>query len=114
MRKRYHLLFIEAELCNVKTVVNMPISDIAKREDLVCWPHLHGIDIPSIEDGEVSLLIGLKKRLTLFLRLELKTGGDSLGWTVMCPIGDHKEDPNCSVIFVFTKESPDTRKPSEG
>ena len=57
----------------------MPISTscIAKREDLVCWPHLHGIDIPSIEDGDVSLLIGLKERPTLFLPLELKNGGEN-------------------------------------
>ncbi|CAH3014551.1 unnamed protein product [Porites evermanni] len=83
---------VEVELCNVKTVVNMPISTsciASQREDLVRWTHLHGIDIPSIEDGEVSLLIGLKERPTLFLLLELKTGGDnepiaiqySLGWT---------------------------------
>ena len=69
---------VEVELCSVKTVVNMQISTscIAKREDLVCWPHLRGIDIPSIEHGEVCLLIGLKERSTLFLSLELKTGGD--------------------------------------
>ena len=57
---------VEVELCSVKTVVNMPISTscIAKREDLVRWPHLHGIDIPSIENGEVCLLIGLKETNT--------------------------------------------------
>ena len=70
---------VEVELCNVKTVVNKPISTscIAKREDLVRWPHLRVIDIPSIEHGEVCLLIGLKERPTLFLPLELKTGGDN-------------------------------------
>ena len=105
---------VEVELCNVKTVVNMPISTscIAKREDLVRWPHLRGIDIPSIEHGEVCLLIGLKERPTLFLPLELKTGGDnepiairySLGWTVMGPVGDQKEDRDCSVNFMFMKD----------
>ena len=91
------------ETKNVKTVVNMPISTSCitlQREDLARWTHLHGIDIPSIEDGEVSLLTGLKERPTLFLPLELKTGGDnepiaiqySLGWTVMGPMGDQKED----------------------
>ena len=52
---------VDAELCKVTTVVNMPISTsciASQREDLVRWTHLHGIDIPSIEDGEVSLLIG--------------------------------------------------------
>ena len=92
----------------------MPISTscIAKREDLVRWPHLHGIDIPSIEDEEVSLLIDLKERPTLFLPLELKNGGDnepvalwySLGWTVMGPMGNQKEDHDCSVNFVFEKD----------
>jgi len=81
---------VEVELCSVKTVINMPIStsSIAKREDLVRWPHLRGIDIPSIEHGEVCLLIGLKERP---------------GWTVMGPVGDQKEDRDCAVNFVFTK-----------
>ena len=105
---------VDVELCKVKTVLNMPISTscvASQREDLVRWTHLHGIDIPSIEDGEVSLLIGLKKRPTLFLPLELKTGDNepiaiqySLGWTVMGPMGDQKEDHDCSVNFVFTKD----------
>ena len=70
---------VEVELCSVKTVVNMPISAscIAKREDLVRSPHLRGIEIPSIEHGEVCLLIGLNERATIFLPLELKTGGDN-------------------------------------
>ena len=106
---------VEVELCNVKTVVNMPISTsciASQREDLVRWTHLHGIDISSIEDGEVSFLIGSKERPTLFLLLELKTGGDnepiaiqySLGWTVMGLMGNQKEDHDCSVNFVFTKD----------
>ena len=114
---------VEVELCSVKTVVNMPISTscIAKREDLVRWPHLPGIDISSIEHGEVCLLIGLKERPTLFLPRELKTGGDnepvairySLGWTLMGPVGDQKEDRDCAVNFVFTKDG-HVRKHSEG
>ena len=106
---------VEVELCNAKTVVNMPISTsciASQREDLVHWTHLHGIHIFSIEDGEVSLLIGLKERPTLFLLLELKTGGDnepiaiqySLGSTVMGLMGNQKEDHDCSVNFVFTKD----------
>ena len=105
---------VDVELCKVKSVVNMPISTsciASQREDLVRWTHLHGIDIPSIEDGEVSLLIGLKKRPTLFLPLELKTGDNepiaiqySLGWTVMGPMGNQKKDHDCSVNFVFTKD----------
>ena len=105
---------VGVELSKVKSVVNMPISTsciASQREDLVRWTHLHGIDIPSIEDGEVSLLIGLKKRPTLFLPLELKTGDNEpiaiqygLGWTVMGPMGNQKEDHDCSVNFVFTKD----------
>ena len=105
---------VEVELCSVKTVVNMPISTscIAKRDDLVRWPHLRGIDIPNVENGEVCLLIGLKERPTLLLPLELKTGRDnepiairySLRWTVMGPVGDQKEDRDCAVNFVFTKD----------
>ena len=106
---------VDVELCKVKTVLNMPISTscvASQREDLVRWTHLHGIDISSIEDGEVSFLIGSKERPTLFLLLELKTGGDnepiaiqySLGWTVMGLMGNQKEDHDCSVNFVFTKD----------
>ena len=42
---------VEVELCSVKTVVNMPISTscMAKREDLVRWPRLRGIDIPILK-----------------------------------------------------------------
>ena len=73
---------------------------------------MRGIDIPSIEHGEVCLLIGLKERPTLFLPLELKTDGNnepiairySSGWTVMGPVGDQKEDGDCSVNFAFTKD----------
>ena len=57
--------------------MSISTSCIAKREHLVRWPHLRGIDIPIIENGEVCLLIGLKERPTLFLPLELKTGGDN-------------------------------------
>ena len=113
---------VEVELCSVKTVVNMPTSTtcIAKREDLVRWLHLRGIDFPSIENGEVCLLTGLKERPTLFLPLELKTGGEnepiairySLGWTVMGPVGDQKEDRDCAVNFVLTEDG--HLKPSEG
>ena len=57
---------VDVELCSVKTVVNMPISTscIVKSEYLVRWPHLRGIDISSIENGEVWLLIGLKETNT--------------------------------------------------
>ena len=70
---------VEVKLCSVETVVNMPTKTtcIAKREDLARWLHLRGIDIPSIENGEVCLLTGSKERPTLFLPLELKTGGDN-------------------------------------
>ena len=38
------------ELPSVKTVTQMPISPscIPKKEDLACWPHLRGIDIPEV------------------------------------------------------------------
>ena len=98
---------VAVELPSVKTVTQMPISPscIPKKEDLGCWPHLRGIDTPAVGNREVLLLIGLKEKPSLFLPLEFKAGGIdepiairySLGWTVIGPMGERKEDERCSV-----------------
>lgn len=101
---------IVVELPGVRTVAQMPIfrSCIPRKGDLARWPHLQGIHIPAVRDTEVSLLIGLKEKPSLFLSLEFKAGGIdepiairySLGWTVMGPMGEHKKDEQCSVNFI--------------
>ena len=98
---------VAVELPGVRTVAQMPISGscIPKKTDLACWPHLRGIDIPAVENREVLLLIGLKEKPSLFLPLEFKAGGIdepiairySLGWTVIGPMGECKEDEHYSV-----------------
>lgn len=102
------------ELPNVKTVERLPISKgcVPKQINLEKWPHLQGIDIPELNDGDVMLLIGLKERPRLFLPLESREGGEdepiairySLGWTVMGPIGGKKEDCDCSVNFTRSRD----------
>ena len=66
------------ELPKVKTVKRMAISKgyVPKQIDLDKWPHLQGIDIPELKDGDVMLLIGLKERPRLFLPLEYREGGE--------------------------------------
>ena len=108
---------VVVELPSVKTVTQMPISPscIPKKEDLACWPHLRGIDIPEVGNREVLLLIGLKEKPSLFLPLEFKAGGIdepiairySLGWTVIGPMGERKEDDHCSVNFVQVTSTQD-------
>ena len=101
---------IAVELQGVRTVAQMSISRscIPREGDLARWPHLQGIDIPAVRDTEVLLLIGLKEKPSLFLPLEFKAGGVdepiairySLGWTVMGPMGECKNDEHCSVNFL--------------
>ena len=52
----------------------MPISPscILKKENLVCWPHLRGIDIPAVGNREVLLLIALKEKPSLSFRWSLR------------------------------------------
>ena len=67
-----------------------------------------GTHIPAVRETEVLLLIGLKEKPSLFLPLEFKAGGIdepiairySLGWTVIGPMGECKEDEHCSVNFL--------------
>ena len=101
------------ELSNVRTVKQMPLpSDcIAKKGGLTKWPHLCDIELQELEVGEVMLVIGLKEKPNLFLPLE--AGGEdepvavrySLGWTVIGPVGDQKDDPNGSANFTRTIDS---------
>ena len=106
---------VSVELSNVITVKQMSISSdcIAKKGDLIRWPHLCIIEFQELEVGEVMLVIGLKEKPNLFLPLEYKAGREdepiavrySLGWTVIGPVGGQKDDPNCLANFTRTIES---------
>ena len=92
------------ELSNVRTVEKMPIagSCIARKEDIKSWPHLNGVPITELDVNEVTLVIGLQERPSIFLPLEYRIGGEndplairySLGRTVVGPIGENREN-NC-------------------
>jgi hypothetical protein len=104
----------EVELQKVKTVKEIPISNgcVPRQADVNKWPHLRDMSIPELEDGNIMLLIGLKEKLRLFLPLECKENGDgepiairySLGWTVMGPVGDERENDGFSVNFTRVKD----------
>ncbi|PFX13875.1 hypothetical protein AWC38_SpisGene22013 [Stylophora pistillata] len=103
------------DLPNVRTVKQMPISIhcIVKKGDITRWSHLCDIKLQELEVEEVMLVIGLKERPSLFLPQEYKAGGEdervavrySLGWTVIGPVHDQKDDSNCSANFTRTIES---------
>ncbi|CAB3996126.1 Hypothetical predicted protein, partial [Paramuricea clavata] len=104
----------EVELQKVKTVKEIPISNgcVPRQADVNKWPHLRDMNIPELEDRNIMLLIGLKEKPRLFLPLECKEGGDgepiairySLGWTVMGPVGDERENDGFSVNFTRVKD----------
>ena len=83
------------ELSDVRTVEQMPISRscIARKEDIRSWPHLVDVLITELEVDEITLIIGLQEKPSIFLPLEYRTGGEndpvairySLGWTVVGP-----------------------------
>ena len=60
-------------------------------------------ELSESSESDVGLIIGLKKKPTLFVPLECKCGGDneplavrySLGWTVMGPLSEMKPEEHC-------------------
>ena len=65
------------ELPSVKTVAQVPISRsyILGKVDLARWPRFQGIGITAVRDTDVLLVIGPKKKPSLFLPLEFKASG---------------------------------------
>ena len=100
------------ELSNVRTVQQMPISRscIARKEDVKNWPHLGDVPITEIEVDEITLVIGLQEKPSILLQLEYHTGGKndpiairySLGWTVIGPTGEKRENTCYSTNFART------------
>ena len=106
------------ELSNVRTVEQMPISRscIARKEDIKSWPHLVDVPITELEVDEITLIIGLQEKPSIFLPLEYRTGGEndpvairySLGWTVVGPIGEKKGEACYGTNFARTVNSAST------
>ena len=100
------------ELSDVRTVEQMPISRscIARKEDIKSWPHLVDVPITELEVDEITLIIGLQEKPSIFLPLEYRTGGEndpvairySLGWTVVGPIGKGKDEACYATNFART------------
>ena len=106
------------ELSNVRTVEQMPISRscIARKEDIKSWPHLVDVPITELPVDEITLIIGLQEKPSIFLPLEYRTGGEedpvairySLGWTVVGPIGGRKDEAGYGTNFARTVNSVNT------
>jgi len=96
------------DLDKVWTVDKLSIStqNIPTKEDIVHWPHLSGIDIPSIDAKEVTLLVGSDVPEAHWV-LDQRRGKRGqpyavrtpLGWTLMGPIGT-KDGNEASVHFL--------------
>ena len=85
----------QVDLPVVYSTPKLPVSkeDIARREDIKCWPHLQGIDIQTI-NADVGLLIGSNVPQALQPQ-EVRMGEKGspygtktiFGWTVNGPLG---------------------------
>lgn len=87
------------ELPTVFSCSKLPVSidDIPLQSDVDKWPHLNGIQLPTV-DAEIDLLIGndVTKALEPKEVRESKHGGPyavrtSLGWTINGPLGREKK-----------------------
>ena len=82
----------QVDLPVVYSTPKLPVSkeDIARREDIKCWPHLQGIDIQTI-NADVGLLIGSNVPQAQEVRMGEKGspyGTKTIfGWTVNGPLG---------------------------
>ena len=73
-------------------------------------PHLVNVPITELEVDEIILIIGLQEKPVIFLSLEYRTGGEndpvatrySLGWTVVGPIGEKKDEACYATNFART------------
>lgn len=96
------------DLDKVWTVDKLSISShsIPTAEDIASWPHLNGIDLPDLDDKEVTILIGSDYPEAHWV-LEHRRGAKGqpyavrtpLGWTVMGPLGTTNNN-NVSVNFL--------------
>ena len=103
------------ELSNVHTVnkMSIPQSCVAKKKDIVSWPHLQDIGLHDLNDVDIMLVIGLQERPDQFLPLEYKMASEkepvavrySLGWTVIGPVGGVKKDIGCSSNFTYSSKA---------
>ncbi|XP_030828101.1 uncharacterized protein LOC115919169 [Strongylocentrotus purpuratus] len=101
------------DLPKVWTVDKLPISKscIPTDEDLNRWPHLRGVHLPRIDEGEVRLLIGSDTPEAFWVidqrrgkRKEPYAVRSLLGWTVMGPTMTSAPDAPYSVNFTKHEE----------
>ena len=85
-------------------------SCIARKEVIKSWPHLVDVPISELEVDEITLIIGLQEKPSIFLPLEYRTGGENdpvairygLGWTDVVRIGERKDGACYSTTFAGT------------
>ena len=100
---------ISLELSDVRTAEQMPISRscIARKEVIKSWPHLVDVPISELEVDEITLIIGLQEKPSIFLPLEYRTGGENdlvairygLGWTVVVRIGERLGYRRLEIVY---------------
>jgi hypothetical protein len=88
---------------------NLPINsdNIATCDDLSCWPHLQGIDLPAADTDQVLLLIGQDAPEVLVPREVLRGGRNEpyatktlLGWTLNGPMKQNRQINSVASNFI--------------
>ena len=98
----------QIKLANVYCVEDLPVlpNPTSNKDDLKEWPHLRELDIPTIKDGKVLLLIGVDNP-ELFWTLDERHGKRCqpyavkgvLGWSLI-GCGTRSENKNFCINFV--------------
>ena len=80
------------EIENVKVVDNLNVTT-ARAKDLSKWPHLKDLEIPDVDDAQVTMLIGANVPEAQ-VHKEFRRGGSGepyavrtvLGWAMLGPV----------------------------
>ena len=98
--------------------LNISSHSIATEEDLADWPHLQGIELPSVAEKEVGLLIGSDVPEAFWVidesrgnRGEPYAVRSPLGWTLLGPTTKTEEEDSGSVNFIRLGSDPSTADP---
>ena len=106
------------EIQTVWTVdrLNVLSRSIPRAEDVQGWSHLSGIELPEIQNIDVTVFIGCNVPEAFWVMQERRgKRGEPiavrslLGWTLMGPTENHQEDSSFSVNFVRLEDSSDSR-----
>ncbi|KAK2565608.1 hypothetical protein P5673_010736 [Acropora cervicornis] len=106
------------EIQRVWTVDRLKVLSrrILRAEDVQGWSHLSGIELPEIQNKDVTVLIGCNVPEAFWVMQERRgKRGEPiavrslLGWTLMGPTENHQEDSSFSMNFVRLEDSSNSR-----